>query len=179
MPADDLLQLERRVEPCAAEGGVDEVQAVPHGVRALEHQTGGRDRLLVRVLVDRADGDGLELDHVLGVVDDLWKFGKPRGCGGPWLQTRVAAGVPSDPFLMTGFDRKRVMLTADEDVEITLEIDLTGMGNWARLKTYKVKKGETLFSIARKRNTTVAEICKLNRIGKNMKLRPGQILKYN
>jgi hypothetical protein len=44
---------------------------------------------------------------------------------------------------MTGFDRKRVMLTADEDVEITLEIDLTGMGNWARLKTYKVKKGET------------------------------------
>ena len=79
----------------------------------------------------------------LGVVDDLWRFGKPRGCGGPWLQTRVAAGVQSDPFLMTGFDRKRVMLTADEDVEITLEIDLTGMGNWALLKTYKVKKGET------------------------------------
>jgi murein DD-endopeptidase MepM/ murein hydrolase activator NlpD len=44
---------------------------------------------------------------------------------------------------------------------------------------HKVKKGETLYSIARKRNTTVAEICKLNRIGKNMKLRPGQILKYN
>ena len=32
---------------------------------------------------------------------------------------------------------------------------------------------------ARKRNTSVNAICKLNGIGKNMKLRPGQILKYN
>ena len=44
---------------------------------------------------------------------------------------------------------------------------------------HKVQRGETLSSIARKRNTTVAAICKLNRIGRNMKLRPGQILKYN
>ena len=44
---------------------------------------------------------------------------------------------------------------------------------------HKVRKGETLYSIARKRNTSVAAICKLNGIGKNMKLRPGQILKYN
>lgn len=51
--------------------------------------------------------------------------------------------------------------------------------NVASTRFHKVKKGETLYSIARKRNTTVADICKLNRIGKNMKLRPGQILKYN
>ena len=44
---------------------------------------------------------------------------------------------------------------------------------------HKVQRGETLTSIARKRNTTVAAICKLNRISKTMKLRPGQILKYN
>jgi len=49
----------------------------------------------------------------------------------------------------------------------------------ANTRFHKVKRGETLFSIARKRNTTVAAICKLNHIGKNMKLRPGQILKYN
>ena len=53
------------------------------------------------------------------------------------------------------------------------------MRNVASTRFHKVKKGETLYSIARKRNTTVADICKLNRIGKNMKLRPGQILKYN
>ena len=44
---------------------------------------------------------------------------------------------------------------------------------------HKVQRGETLSSIARKRNTTVDAICKLNRITKTMKLRPGQILKYN
>lgn len=51
--------------------------------------------------------------------------------------------------------------------------------NTASTRFHKVKKGETLYSIARKRNTSVNAICKLNGIGKNMKLRPGQILKYN
>ena len=44
---------------------------------------------------------------------------------------------------------------------------------------HKVRRGETLSSIARKRNTTVNDICKLNHISKNIRLRPGQILKYN
>ena len=44
---------------------------------------------------------------------------------------------------------------------------------------HKVQRGETLSSIARKRNTTIDAICKLNRINKTSKLRPGQILKYN
>jgi LysM repeat protein len=44
---------------------------------------------------------------------------------------------------------------------------------------HKVKKGETLQSIARKRGMSIDALCKLNHIGKNMKLRPGQILKYN
>lgn len=44
---------------------------------------------------------------------------------------------------------------------------------------HKVKRGETLAAIARKRGTTVNKICKLNHIGKNIRLMPGQILKYN
>jgi murein DD-endopeptidase MepM/ murein hydrolase activator NlpD len=44
---------------------------------------------------------------------------------------------------------------------------------------HKVKRGETLYSIARQRHTTVDAICKLNRISKNTRLRMGQILKYN
>jgi len=46
-------------------------------------------------------------------------------------------------------------------------------------RLHKVQKGETLYSIARKRHTTVDAICKLNRINKNNRLKPGQILKYN
>lgn len=44
---------------------------------------------------------------------------------------------------------------------------------------HKVRKGETLSSIARKHKTSVNALCKLNRISKEVRLRPGQILKYN
>ena len=43
---------------------------------------------------------------------------------------------------------------------------------------HKVKRGETLSAIARKHHTTINAICKLNRINKKVKLKPGQILKY-
>ena len=44
---------------------------------------------------------------------------------------------------------------------------------------HKVSNGETLQSIAQKRGVTVDTICRLNHIGKNMRLRPGQILRYS
>ena len=44
---------------------------------------------------------------------------------------------------------------------------------------HKVASGETLNSIAKKRGVTVDTICKLNHIRKNMRLRPGQILRYS
>lgn len=46
-----------------------------------------------------------------GTIDDLWRFGKPVGFGGPWRQTRVASGEVSDPYLIHGYDRKRLILT--------------------------------------------------------------------
>ena len=44
---------------------------------------------------------------------------------------------------------------------------------------HKVKKGETIFSIAKKRGTSVDAILKLNHLKKTSRLMPGQILKYN
>jgi LysM repeat protein len=44
---------------------------------------------------------------------------------------------------------------------------------------HKVKKGETLYSIAKHRGTSVESIMKLNHLKKNAKLKAGQILKYN
>jgi hypothetical protein len=82
----------------------------------------------------------------LGAADDLWLLGKPRGKGGPWMQTQVRAGVPSDPFLMTGFDRKRLDLSngGDGEATFTLEADVTGDGNWAAVKELHLKPGESL-----------------------------------
>jgi len=45
-------------------------------------------------------------------------------------------------------------------------------------RNHKVKKGETLYSIARKHGMTVSEIQKLNHLGSKSKVVPGQILKY-
>ena len=44
----------------------------------------------------------------------------------------------------------------------------------ARGGSHTVSKGETLYSIARKNGTTVDKLCKLNHIGKNMRVRIGQ-----
>jgi len=43
---------------------------------------------------------------------------------------------------------------------------------------HKVKRGETLSSIASKRGISVTKLCRINRISKNKKIRPGQILRY-
>ncbi len=44
-------------------------------------------------------------------------------------------------------------------------------------KVYSVKKGDSLYSIARRYNTTVDKLCKLNHISDKSILRPGQVLK--
>ena len=67
-----------------------------------------------------------------GKTDDLWNFGKPQGWGGPWYDTLIAPNEPSDPYLMTGFDRKCLHLAhdCDEDVTFTIEVDFLGNGTW-------------------------------------------------
>ena len=74
-----------------------------------------------------------------GVVDDLWKLGKPRGKGGPWKNTRVKAGEPSDPYLMTAYDRKTVRLDSSENATIALEVDVDGTGLWIPYREFEMK----------------------------------------
>lgn len=47
------------------------------------------------------------------------------------------------------------------------------------VRYHKVARGETLYSIAQKRGTTVDQICRLNHISKKQRVRPGQILRYS
>ncbi|MBZ0297775.1 MAG: hypothetical protein K8L99_34790, partial [Anaerolineae bacterium] len=70
-----------------------------------------------------------------GKTDDLWSFGKPSGWGGVWWEDEVKAGEASDPYLMTGFDKKVLHLTheADDAVAFRIEVDFLGNGSW---KTY-------------------------------------------
>ncbi|TLD68366.1 hypothetical protein FEM03_22955 [Phragmitibacter flavus] len=81
----------------------------------------------------------------VGAVDDLWKAGKPRGQGGPWLNTNLKANDPSDPYLMTGYDKKTLTLSHQSATPITIDVqvDLTGSGDWVTYKTIEVPSGET------------------------------------
>ena len=79
-----------------------------------------------------------------GKTDDLWSFGKPQGWGGVWWETEARAGEPSDPYLMTGFDKKVLHLCHDNDetVDFQIEVDFLGNGTWKVYETLSVGKGE-------------------------------------
>ncbi|MBQ0073487.1 MAG: peptidoglycan DD-metalloendopeptidase family protein [Prevotella sp.] len=49
----------------------------------------------------------------------------------------------------------------------------------ATMRYHKVAVGETLYGIAKRRGITVDELCKLNHITKDVKVRPGQLLRYS
>ena len=82
----------------------------------------------------------------VGAVDDLWSFGKPRGSGGPWRETRVKAGVPSDAYLATGYDKKRLTIShsASEPTTFRVDADFTGSGDWAKVTEFSVRPGKPL-----------------------------------
>ncbi|QUE53273.1 hypothetical protein KBB96_03765 [Luteolibacter ambystomatis] len=96
-----------------------------------------------------AGGQGMDNPHIIrsddgkaalwtGAIDDVWKLGKPRGKGGPWKDTNVKAGVPSDPYLMTGFDKKTFVVSTKTPATVRAQVDLTGTGNWVDYLTFKV-----------------------------------------
>ena len=67
---------------------------------------------------------------------------------------------------------------SDDDLDLAIASPARATSN-ANVHFHKVKKGDTLQAIARKCHTTVDKLCKLNHIGKSIRLKPGQILKYN
>ena len=101
------------------------------------------------------------------VVDDSYLFRKSSYQRESVLATRLR-GVGGVNIGSSDFE---------EDVELAQAAPAASYKQESRF--HKVKRGETLFSIARKRGTTVNSIVKLNHLKKNTKLRPGQILKFN
>ncbi len=80
----------------------------------------------------------------VGAIDDLWQLGKPRGEGGPWVNSNVIAGEPSDPYLLGHYDKKTLSLShsSAQPVDFTIEIDATGDGNWLVYSVQRVKAGK-------------------------------------
>ena len=82
-----------------------------------------------------------------GVIDDLWKLGKPIGEGGPWFETPVKAGEYSDPYLIGFYDKRSLTLrhNSDKPVTFTIEADPTGYGkDWMVYQSFSVAPGENV-----------------------------------
>jgi len=75
----------------------------------------------------------------------LWKLGKSRGEGGPWKNTSVRAKAPSDPYLMTGFDKKTITLTNNGTVatDFLVEVEIAGSGIWVPYQTFTLAPSAT------------------------------------
>ena len=103
------------------------------------------------------------------VTGDFYTYHRKRYASESARATRLR-GVNSDTHT-SRFD------TDEDDDELAIAAPEASFA--PEVHFHKVKKGETLQSIARKRGMTIDALCKLNHIGKNIRLMPGQILKYN
>ncbi|MBP1541708.1 MAG: peptidoglycan DD-metalloendopeptidase family protein [Prevotella sp.] len=101
------------------------------------------------------------------VVDDYYVFHKSSYQKESTIATRLR-GVNGISFGSSDTDDVVELAAAAPDASYDQET-----------RFHKVKRGETLYSIARHRNTTIAALMKLNHLSKRSKLRPGQILKFN
>ena len=103
--------------------------------------------------------------HNQDVTGDFYNFRRSRYAAESAQATRLrGAGVTR---------------TTSDDDDSDMAVASSRSSYTPTARYHKVKKGETLQSIARKCHTTVAALCKINRIGKTKRLMPGQILKYN
>lgn len=100
------------------------------------------------------------------VVDDYYMFRKSSYQRESVVATRLR-----------GVGGGSIKAENDEDVELATAAPAANYAQESRF--HKVKRGETLYSIAKRRGTTVDAIMKLNHLKKNTKLKAGQILKYN
>ena len=75
-----------------------------------------------------------------GQFSDLALWGAPAGFGGPWKDDQTTAHIPSDPFLVAGFQQRVLHLrhTNSFAVNFALEYDKDGTGSWRTFTNLEV-----------------------------------------
>jgi hypothetical protein len=70
----------------------------------------------------------------------LDELGPVIGRGGVWVNEVTKADVPSDPFLVNGFDRRGLHIShaSESEAAIDISVDVKGDGRWTSVKTVKV-----------------------------------------
>ncbi len=138
--------------PGESSGGFGKLRPIATHNRRIKDYASYRGMLVISGIADGAKGEHIirsddgKCALWVGALDDLWQFGKPRGHGGPWLETAVKAHIPSDAYLASGYDHKSLTLshTGKESVTFKIEADITGTGKWGEVTSLTVKPGEKL-----------------------------------
>ncbi len=122
-----------------------------HNRQILDYNTWNGLLLMSGVKADAKSSEHIIKDNTydialwMGGIDDIWKFGKPVGEGGPWKNAIVKKDEISDMYLMTGYDRKTLKLTADKDAKIDLYVYIAHYYDKPVLyKSLSIKSGETI-----------------------------------
>jgi len=124
--------------PAENAGGFSKIRPIASHNRRISDYASYRGLLVMSGVAETASRDHIVRSSDgkcalwVGVVDDLWQLGKPRGQGGPWRDTVVTAGQPSDPYLMTGYDHKHLTLShrGPGTIRMRVEVDISGAGDW-------------------------------------------------
>jgi hypothetical protein len=136
--------------PAENAGGFAKLRPVTTHNRRIKDYASYRGLLVMSGVRDDAHGEHIVRSNDgktalwVGAVDDLWQFGKARGEGGPWKNTKVEAGKSSDPYLFTGYDQKHLTLSTDTPTRISIQADITGTGKWVTYKSFDVSPGEDM-----------------------------------
>jgi hypothetical protein len=132
----DIVGMFYELQPMPIENAIWGVKPVCQHLRIIPDYTSFRGMLALagNETTPNADNNPVVGQPQSGVwfgkTDDLWSFGRPQGWGGPWRKAAVKKGQPSDPFLMTGFDKKVLHLKSDKAAGFDVEIDFLGGDNW-------------------------------------------------
>jgi|GEM_PF-215373 len=138
--------------PAENAGGFSKLRPIATHNRRIHDFASYRGMLVISGIADEAKGEHIirsddgKCALWVGVVDDLWTFGKPRGSIGAWHNASVRAGIPSDPCLATGYDNKKLILShsSREPVTFRVQADFTGSENWVDYTTLTVSPGKTI-----------------------------------
>ena len=140
----DIHGMFYELQPVAFEKRIWGVKPICQHLRVIPDYCGFRGMLAVGGNETTPNGDANAVVGQpqsglwFGKTDDLWSWGKPKGWGGVWRKTAIQARVPSDPFLMTGFEHTVLHMTSDKNAGFDIQVDFLGDGSWESYEKVRV-----------------------------------------
>ncbi len=156
-------------------------------VRYARKNFGGYGNLVIIRHHNELETYYAHFSSILVEPDQMVRAGDPIGLGGstgrssgPHLHFEVRyLGNAIDPELVFDFENQRL-----KDANLIITKDLFNYktskpANTQKSKYYKVRSGDTLYSIAKRNNTSVNNLQRINKLRRPNSLRAGQVIRIN